>query len=353
MSGTFMHSLSEWKIRTALGDKMDRPTSVEFDNEEADAMTDDYADYVLTRYKKALSKDKDAKIYLERKVSLSSYAPQCFGTSDAIITYKTAKVNHVVVIDFKSGFVEVSAADDTGKNPGNTQLSLYSLGAIEEFFPDERNIRVEMTIVQPRLSNLSVVNTTARELRKWGKKVVKPNAILALKGEGEFLPGDHCKYCLSAVKCRARAEAALKAARREFKQPELITDEEVAEIIKLIPDATKWFKDIMDYSVEQAKLGKVYPGLKLVVSKSGSRSIEKDKIPLVIEILSQNYAEDVFMKKSLVGVPELQKKLKDKFDPLIGEYIIKADDSLTLADVDDKRKEVIIAKSEFNEIKGD
>lgn len=59
------------------------------------------------------------------------------------------------------------------------------------------------------------------------------------------------------------------------------------------------------------------------------------------------------MKKTLVGVPELQKKLKDKFEPLIGEYIAKADDSLTLASVDDKRKEVIIAKTEFNEFKGE
>lgn len=352
-SGTFMHSLAEYKIRMALGEKMDRPVSPEFDNEEADALTDDYADYVLTRYKKAKAKDKNAKIYLERKVSLSSYAPQCFGTADVIITYKTEKVYHVVIIDYKSGFIEISAADETGKNPGNTQLCLYSLGAIEEFFPDEKNIRVEMTIVQPRLENLSIVNTTARELRAWGRKVVKPNALLAFKGEGEFCPGEHCKYCMSAVKCRARAEAALKIAKSDFKRPDLITDEEIAEVIKVIPEAQKWFKDVMDYSVEQAKEGKVYPGLKLVVSKSGSRSIIKDKVDVVTEILSRKYDDDFFSKRVLLGVPELQKKLKDDFEPLIGEYIIKSEDSLTLANVDDKRKEVIIANTEFTNIKGE
>ncbi|MBR3257633.1 MAG: DUF2800 domain-containing protein, partial [Eggerthellaceae bacterium] len=45
--GTAMHERCEWKLRTALGERMEEPHS-EFDTEETEQVTDVYAEFCLT-----------------------------------------------------------------------------------------------------------------------------------------------------------------------------------------------------------------------------------------------------------------------------------------------------------------
>ena len=75
-----------------------------------------------------------------------------------------------------------------------------------------------------------------------------------MNGEGEYCPGEWCTFCRAAVRCRARAEEKLKLAQEEFKRPPLLTDEEIEEILKVIPDLTKWANEIMAYATESAKI---------------------------------------------------------------------------------------------------
>lgn len=77
---------------------------------------------------------------------------------------------------------------------------LYGLGAVLEFDPlyDIRTVR--MTIVQPRLNNLSAYETTADELIRWAETEVRPRALLAAKGEGEFCAGEWCRFCKGAIR---------------------------------------------------------------------------------------------------------------------------------------------------------
>ena len=72
----------------------------------------------------------------------------------------------------------------------NSQLMLYGLGALLEFDPlyDIRTVR--MTIVQLRLNNISTSETTADALTCWALTEVRPRALLAAKGEGEFCAGE-------------------------------------------------------------------------------------------------------------------------------------------------------------------
>ena len=87
----------------------------------------------------------DPLIMVEHRLDYSEYVPEGFGTGDLVIVADGV----IEVIDFKSGRgVRVDAHR-------NSQLMLYALGALLEFDPLYDIHHVRMTIVQPRLNNLS------------------------------------------------------------------------------------------------------------------------------------------------------------------------------------------------------
>ena len=63
---------------------------------------------------------------------------------------------------------------------------------------------------------------------------------MAAKGEGEFAVGDWCRFCKAKNTCRARAEEYLRLAQMEFKPPELLSEEEIAEVLKVADELAKW-----------------------------------------------------------------------------------------------------------------
>ena len=69
---------------------------------------------------------------------------------------------------------------------------LYGLGALLEFeaLYDIRNVR--MTIVQPRLNNISTYEPTTDELIRWAQTEVRPKALLAYEGRGCLLYTSRC-----------------------------------------------------------------------------------------------------------------------------------------------------------------
>ena len=80
----------------------------------------------------------------------------------------------IEVIDFKGGRgVRVDANR-------NSQLMLYALGALLEFDPLYDIHHVRMTIVQPRLNNLSSYEMEADELLRWAETEVRPKAHAGL-----------------------------------------------------------------------------------------------------------------------------------------------------------------------------
>ena len=60
-------------------------------------------------------------------------------------------------------------------------------------------------------------------------------------------------------------------ARYDFKQPPLLTDEEVEEILTHVDDLITWAADIKDYALRQAISGKAWSGWKLVEGRSNRR----------------------------------------------------------------------------------
>lgn len=192
-------------------------------------------------------------------------------------------------------------------------MKCYALGAHESYDSLYDIANVSMSIFQPRRENVSTWKTTVKEIRDWAENVLKPKAELALKGEGEYRCGEWCRFCRAALRCRARAEEKLRLAEDEFKIPPLISDSEIEEILKVIPELTKWAADIQNYALDMVlNNGKEWSGFKVVEG----RSVRKYKDD-VIEKAKENGYTDIF-KSSLITLTEMQKLMgKKKFEELL------------------------------------
>lgn len=337
--GTAAHAFCEHKLRKSLKLRSKRPVS-DYDSDEMQECTDAYVNFVNEQLEIAKQRCKDPLILIEEKVDFSRYVPNGFGTADCLIISD----DELHIVDFKYG---QGVIVDAFENP---QMKCYALGALESYDSLYDITNVSMSIFQPRRENVSTWKTTVKELRYWAENVLKPKAELALKGEGEYRCGEWCRFCRAAVRCRARAEEKLRLAEDEFKLPPLISDEEIEEILKVIPDLTKWATDIQNYALDMAlNHGKEWSGFKVVEGRSVRKYKDENA---VIEKAKENGYTDIF-KSSLITLTEMQKLMgKKKFEELLGDLIIKPKGKLTLVPIADKRPAINLenVKNEFNEI---
>jgi len=339
--GTAAHTLSEYKIKKHLKLKCKKPKS-EFYDDEMEEYTNVYVDYVIELITKVKQACKDPLILIEQRLDFSNYVPEGFGTGDLVIVADTA----IYIIDLKYGKgVEVTAQ----KNP---QMMLYALGALN-LFESLYNIEtINMTIVQPRLESISTYEISLQELINWADIELRLKAELAIKGEGEFVSGDHCRFCRVRKTCRARAERLLDLARYEFKMPPLLEDFEIEEVLHLSDQLSKWAYEVFAYATEKSiNEGKKWTGFKLVEGRSNRKYSNESSVIKVVT--SAGYEEKDIYKKTLLGVTDMEKLLgKNKFNDVLGKLIEKPKGKTTLVYECDKRKEINLldtAKAEFKE----
>lgn len=139
-------------------------------------------------------------------------------------------------------------------------------------------------------------------------------------------------------------------AQKEFKLPPLLVDEEIGDILKLLPDLTKWANDITAYATDMAvNHGKQWAGFKVVEGRSVRKYKDAD---IVAKAAKEAGYSDIY-KKSLIPLTEMQKLMgKTKFEEILGSLIIKPPGKPTLVPDADKRRPINVssAKNEFNEI---
>ncbi|PWV90228.1 uncharacterized protein DUF2800 [Paenibacillus cellulosilyticus] len=337
--GTFAHELSElhlalWAGHITKEQHVERLAAVQtngFYSQEMEDYIQTYIDVVIERINTARAKTPDATVLFEERLDFSPWVPEGFGTGDVVIIADGS----LEVIDLKYGKgVPVSAI-------GNPQLRLYGLGAINGFgfLYDIHSVR--MTIVQPRLDDISTEELSADELLEWADKTVKPGAKLALSGKGKTVAGEHCKFCKARSQCRARAEMNLKLMEYEFREARLLSIEELADIRGKIDDLASWASDVKDHMLEQAeKNGVKYPGWKLVEGKSNRVYSSKEAVES--KLLEQDgYAALIYEPKSILGITAMEKAIgKKKFTELLGELVVKPTGKPTLVEESDKRPEL-------------
>lgn len=334
--GTLAHELAELTINYKLG-RIKKPAYlkalkvIQANSLYATDMLqyiEEYACYVIEQFHLAKQHTKDAEIFLETRLDMTHYVPEGFGTGDVCLVAD----NYLDFIDLKYGKgVPVSAVE-------NKQMMLYALGLIKEYGYIYGAEIVRMTIYQPRLDIISVWEIEVGELLTWAEDYLKPRALLAYKGEGDFVAGDHCGFCRVKATCRANAEYNLAAAKNEFKVPDLLTPEEVAEVIIRSASLKKWLTSVEDYALMRTiHDGAVWPGFKLVEGRSNRKYIDENSVISLLE--NKGFAQDIIYKKRAIqGITELQKSIgKLKFSELIEPLLVKPPGAPALVSEDDPR----------------
>nr|WP_296074568.1 DUF2800 domain-containing protein [uncultured Ruminococcus sp.] len=336
MEGTSAHELCEYKLRSALGMEAENPTeNLDFYNTEMEECAEGYATYILELVEKAKETCSDPVIMVEQRVDFSRYVPEGFGTADCIIIADDI----LNIVDYKHGKgVEVSAED-------NPQMKLYALGALELFDCLYDISKVQMTIFQPRLSNVSVFVMNKADLLNWANDELTAKAELAFEGKGELCCGEWCKFCKAKSNCKERARVNMEMAQYEFRKSSLLTDEEVVDILSKVDELTSWASDVKNFALEQAVRGKQWPGWKVVEGRSNRKYTDESAVAQVVKNAGYNPYDEKIM-----GITNMTKMLgKEKFNELLGDFVERPQGKPTLVTEDDKRPEMNTAKEDFKE----
>lgn len=280
----------------------------------------EYAAHLLER----MEAHPHSRLLLEQR--LPTGIPDCWGTSDAVIV----AVDVVEIWDYKYGLgIQVYAED-------NPQLKLYGLGALEEYgdiLGTTETVRIG--IFQPRLDHTDHWDISAEDLRAWRDSII-PIAEEALGDNAHFAPSEEaCRFCPAAGECRARMEAATS---EDFgTDPDLLTAEEIADLLHKIPEIVNFCK-----AVEAVALRKAYsdgvplPGWKVVLS--GGRRYIVDQEAALEALHSAGFTTDQVAQVKLKGIGELEKLLgKDTFAAVLGTLSPKSPGNPSLVTEDDRR----------------
>lgn len=329
--GTLAHAVAELKLKIAMDQpttagELKRLTKDPLWDGEMDEATDFYRDIVIEHLQAA----DDSMLMIEQRVDFSEWVPGGFGTSDAVIISDDT----IEIIDFKYGKgVRVDAKD-------NSQMRLYALGAFEIFGDLYDFDKVVMTIVQPRLDHVSTEELTVDELLTWAQDVVVP----AAKDDATICAGDWCRWCPAKAICRARAEANLALARYDFKDPDLLDESEIGEILRQADELQKWVADVQEHALKQALDGTQYDGWKLVEGRSVRKYADELKVAEALQKVG--YKEAVLYERKLLGLTAMEKLVgKKKLTETLGDLIIKPAGKPVLVPESDKREAINTAAS--------
>ncbi len=336
--GTAAHALAEHKLKRFLKKRSKRPVS-DYDCDEMEECTDDYVSFAMEQIEKAKLSCSDPVVMIEQRLDFSRWVPEGFGTGDLVIVADDT----LYIVDLKYGKgIAVSAE-------WNPQMLLYSLGALELFDSLYDIEKVNMTIHQPRLENVSTFEITVHDLMEWAEQELMPKAEMAAKGEGEFAVGDWCRFCKAKNTCRARAEEYLRLAQMEFKPPELLSEEEISEVLKVADELAKWSADVYAYAQDEAIThGRVWNGFKLVEGRSNRKYVNEEEVADAAKAAGY---EDIY-KKSLIGITEMEKLMgKKDFQKILGNLVYKPQGKITLVPESDKRPPIQTetAEADFKE----
>ena len=309
------HSLGEIKLRHHFGqigiEEYEREyeiiKSTPYYNDDFEANVDNYVLYVRSQIGEG-----DTPLF-EQRVDFSDWVPDGFGTADVVILSKHA----IRVIDLKFGKgIPVHAQD-------NPQLRLYALGAYSKFkdeFPDLKE--VSYTIHQPRLDSISTDGTTISKLVDWANYFVKPKAKKAWGGAGEFLPGDWCGFCRAKAQCRARSDYNTELARQEFKEPALLTEEEVSEVLIKAQNLKTWCNDVEEFALNRAvEQSIVPPGFKLSTTVT-HRKITDSALAATVLVEKGMSPDAIWEQPKLKSIAALEKlSAKGQVVSWLGELV--------------------------------
>lgn len=334
--GTLAHELAELKLQNYFStvdfgkQKFTRAVNKlkkdELWQDEMDGYTEEYLDYVKTQ---AMAFVNMPSVSIEKRVDFSKYVPDGFGTADCILI--GGGILHV--IDFKYG----KNPDGRVEAEGNPQMALYALGAYETYKLLYPVSEIRMSIVQPRLPDgISEWSCPLKELLAFGK-YASERAALAVKGEGDFRPGEKtCRFCRARGLCRARADENVRLAFDIGKKPPLITNAEMGEYLRQGAGVAKWLSDLQDCALKECLAGKEVPGWKAVEGRGSREWTDMDAA--FAKLTESGIREEILWERKPLTLAQVEKAIGKKiFEETVGDMTIKKPGKPTLAEESDKR----------------
>lgn len=204
----------------------------------------------------------------------------------------------------------------------------------------------------------------------WGESI-KPIAQKAFSGLGEFVPGDHCRFCRGKAQCRARANT--NTALEDFKDcvpaasvppdamaPQefshigphgnevhpLLSDAEIGDLLIRGKELVAWYKDLEEYATKALLDGKPIEGWKLVAGRSIRTFTDQDAA--IQAAIAAGYDEALLYDRKPKTLSEMEKLMgKAEFAEKIGGYVTKPLGKPTLALSTDKREAYNPAAADF------
>jgi hypothetical protein len=347
--GTLAHSLGELLIQLAAGQvtkrtfnaRMKKIEESKYYNADMQDLMEGFRDFVIAEHEMAKKIAPDAELILETKLDLTEWVADGFGTADVQIVADDT----LHIIDLKYGKGVTVAAEE------NKQMMLYGLGALRanDAFWDIREVK--MTIYQPRVGNVSSFKMRKSSLIHWAINELKPKAERAYAGEGEFAAGDHCMFCKAKAVCRTYAERQLEIAKYEFKDGNLLSEHEVADILSRAAEFKNWLGKVEEHAlVEAVDNGVRWPGFKLVEGRSNRVYADPDKV--AEKLTSSGIPEETIYEKKMLGITAMEKAITKKtFSELLGDLVIKPQGKPTLVPESDKRPEWNSVESAIKDFK--
>lgn len=331
-------------------------------NPEMEKTSDLYIEHLTER---AMQFDSAPYVTAEVRVDYSEYAPEGFGTCDCVMIGGDT----IIITDYKHGKgVPVSAED-------NPQMKLYALGALNKYraIYGDTIKKVILVIEQLRLSEEpSIWETTVDELISWGESI-KPIAEKAFRGLGEFVPGEHCRFCRGKAQCKVRA--SIHTALEEFKDcvplgslsPEeleqveadgqdgipvnVLSDAEIGDLLTRGAELVSWYKDLEEYALNATLNGKEIPGWKAVAGRANRTFTDQDAA--LNAIIAAGYDESLVYERKPLTLTALEKLMgKNDFAEKVGQFVTKPLGKPTLVPMSDKREPYNAAAADFAGVAG-
>lgn len=348
--GTAAHELAELALAKRFKLMATRSVNTKLkkfrsENSYYDQSMEDYVEAYCDLVEERINHYQDAVIELEQKVDFTKWVPEGFGTSDVVVLAD----NTIEIIDLKYG---KGVPVDAYLNP---QLMLYALGAVDKYDIIYEFETVRMTIVQPRLDNVSTFEIDKEELLYWADNYVAPRAAQAWEGTGEWtITDDVVKFSKVRAQLRLRAERNFSLVDKyELKESPLLTNEEIAEILDRAPEIKKWLDHVEQYALNKALTeGEEFPGWKVVAGRSNRKISDEESLLFLLE--AEGFDDDEILKpRALQAIGQLEKVVgKKKFAELASDFIVKPEGKPVLVTEKDKRPALNSMEDALNDFEG-
>jgi hypothetical protein len=338
--GTLAHSWLEYKLKVAFfGDAVQKPDcEMSEDMEEA---VDVGLNYITDRFMFADEKN----VLIEHRFNLGFIHDGMFGTSDFCGLTSDGKL---YVIDYKHGKGKVVSIEE------NHQLHYYAVGAVNHFDVDA-DTDVCMVIIQPRAIGKPIKEQwkKAGEIHEWTNGLIIA-ARLADTDNAPLHEGEHCMWCPAKAKCPKIADKlfstvtvgvgvddtvlAEKELPKELIKPELLTKEQLINIISNKDMIESWLESCYSFLQGAAERGETIEGYKLVKRKANRKWRSEPEVMKEFEALGSS----IFDEPKLKSPAQLEKlkSLTPAQKEVLASLVFVPDTGVTLVPEADKRDAV-------------